>query len=156
MFQKTAPFLKNLVTDFYGLKQKYKSDGDKASEMTFKIFLNSLYGKFNQRDKYDEMVYSLDTFENFQNDNPEYQDFRESNSYTIDEKHKVFFMKKIADAKTFTNSAVAAYVTSGGRCKLWSTILKIGVKYFIYSDTDSVAFSTDKMKNLEFGADLGQ
>lgn len=156
VYQKTAPFLKSLVTDFYALKQKYKKAGDKASEMTFKIFLNSLYGKFNQRDKYDEMNYSTLNFEDFQKDNPDFGEFRESNSYKIDNKHKVYFMKRVKDSSKFTNSAVAAYTTSGGRCKLWNTILKIGVKYFIYSDTDSIAFKTENMKDLHIGADLGE
>ena len=45
-----APIFDDYVLTLYGLREQYKLSGDKSRDLLVKILLNSLYGKFGQRE----------------------------------------------------------------------------------------------------------
>jgi len=162
-YQKAAPFFKEFVETFYEYKKQAKLSGDSAAELMFKILLNASYGKLAQRLEFEEMLYSLNSYEKgdritqMVNDKEKYYDvLRESDVYKIDDKHKVYFLHHDKEIKDFKNVAAASYITSMGRVQLWTTILDVGVEKFVYTDTDSIVFKDIKDGDVKLGNELGE
>lgn len=55
---KTAPFLKEGITQLYGLKDKYTRENNPAFRLISKLLLNSIYGKFAQKTAFNSYIFS--------------------------------------------------------------------------------------------------
>lgn len=131
----TADIFSEYVDFFYHNRLQAKARGDKASDYLHKLFLNSLYGKFGQKqqrmrivaeepDKANEFWYEYETesrklkkFVRLNGMVIEYSDFIESH-YAIPH--------------------IAAFVTSYARVYLLKLIMQAGWENVYYVDTDSL------------------
>lgn len=136
------------IDRFYAEKKKAKAEGDKATTLFAKLFMNSLYGKFaSNPDEYrsfllldaemaaEELEYEdkIYTFSGFLGPNALMQ-------APLDE-----------DEMRYYNVATSASITGFVRAYLWRAICNCqGV---IYCDTDSIAAST---VDVPLGTELGQ
>jgi len=142
------PKIKEFVDEFYKLKKEHKGDimGDLA-----KIILNSLYGKFGQNQKGDEII-SIDELYDLTNKNPNI-----NYSYVFNENYVQIKIKNINKSKSSYYN-IASYITSWARVILLSKIdyvIKKGGKIF-YMDTDSI-FTDIKIDDNSFiGNELGK
>jgi hypothetical protein len=126
---------RDYVDFFYQARLKYKSDGNKEFAYMCKLLLNSLYGKFGQRNEVWEMI----------EDDPE-RDDGVRNCIDADtgrewtERAVLGRVSRLAGSKEGYNSFVAipAFITSEARLKLWRYIESAGRKNVFYCDTDSI------------------
>lgn len=108
-----------------------------------KLCLNSLWGKFGQRDKFSE---TQDIFE--------WEDFEKITQCSETEISGIFFHDNVARTVTYTkksefsslpkstNIAVAAFTTAYARLRLYEVMEILGERV-LYTDTDSVIFVDD-------------
>lgn len=125
MFQSSTELFKEYVMKFFELKEQSKG----AKKQLYKIYLNSLYGKFAMATERSQAY-------------PEIVDG--TNKYIKTD-------KEIVDA---TYTAVASFITSWARNKLLEGIYK-NIKQFVYCDTDSIHMLAPAV-GLNEGKQLGQ
>ena len=121
-----------------------------------KLCLNSLWGKFGQRDMFAE---TIDTF-----DRKTFNKYVHSDKYDVQNvvlhnnlARTVTFMKKkeFASVPKNTNIVIAAFTTAHARLRLYEALEILGPKV-LYMDTDSVIYTCEKGKNpLKCGPFLG-
>lgn len=122
-----------------------------------KLCLNSLWGKFGQRDMFTNTVdvYSWNEFQKIiEQDNIDVLGviLHGSKARTITYQTK----KEFLSVPKYTNIAVAAFTTSHARCRLYEALESIPDKDICYMDTDSVIFvERDDNKVLVTGNALG-
>lgn len=124
------------VDFFYSQRLAAKANGDEVHSHLYKIFLNSLYGKFGQKNTTWDMIDEAD---------PEIVSMEHVNYNGKNEWVKIFgggvFMKNTdpEDEESFNSfPAVAAHVTGYARMLIWSIIEEAGRENVYYTDTDSV------------------
>lgn len=124
-FQSTDILFKNYIDTYFKLKESSKG----AKKTLYKIFLNSLYGKF-------AMMCERTQAEPY-----------------IDENRLKFYREEpqIIDP---VYTAVASFITSNARKKLLDGIFK-NLDSFVYCDTDSIHLIKEA-KNIDEGNNLGQ
>jgi hypothetical protein len=142
IFQMEEIF-RDYVTYFYEKRQAAKAQGNKVYDLLFKLFLNSLYGKFGQKS---------DTWERSGDADPALVKVEEV--YNKEE-------EKIITYKTFGGSifksgneqeafnsfcAIAAHVTAYARQELLYFMEAAGWENVYYTDTDSI-FTNEKGYN---------
>jgi len=130
-----AKLFEEYVNYFYNLRVKYKKEGNVIMDKFAKIFMNSLYGKFGQRNENLVYVGEAKTKENII---LRYYD-------TVEKKWKYFMA---IDGKVYTKKgyveafdsfvAIASFVTAYARCVLWKYMEKAGLENVLYVDTDSL------------------
>lgn len=132
-YHKTFEPFKRFVEDMYSKRMEYKNEGNKA-EMVFKLLMNSLYGKFAQKNMseitfmdYSDDVKTKKTIEEF----PEGDDI----SYTFGQDNKGYMIQKKICTSAFVRPIFAIYTTAYGRVKLWDVLNKYDGAY---CDTDSI------------------
>lgn len=125
MFQASTNLFHEYVMKFFELKEQSKG----AKKMLYKIYLNSLYGKFamatERSQAYPEIIEG-------------------ANKYIKTD-------KEIVDA---TYTAVACFITSWARNKLLEGIYK-NINQFVYCDTDSIHLLSPAV-GVDEGKELGQ
>lgn len=149
------PWAKEYINDLYHWKSYYKNVGNSAFAMTFKILLNSSYGKMGMRKDFDSMFYlpktdfTGKTYADINKQNRgeivhmDKKDFSfkyASETYKIDETLIPVICNSIKTKSKLSNIAAASVITALERVYLWETIRDLGPDKFIYSDTDSIAF----------------
>lgn len=107
---------KDFIDYFTEMKVKNKKLGNTPLVNQAKLFLNSCYGKFGTR----TVKYEKDLI-------------MENGLFTFTSENQLCY-----EGKEFYR-AYASFVTSYGRLQLWNTIIyAVGVKNFLYCDTDSI------------------
>lgn len=137
---------KSYVDYFYPLKVKYKAEGNRIYTRVVKSFLNSLYGKFGQKQPVMEtyldpeagppksvMCIDLETGERWL----EYQAFGHTHRQIGEENGDKSFV------------AIAAHVTEYSRIALWDLCVAVGLERVYYMDTDSICVRTADMHRLD-------
>jgi len=124
------------VDYFYPLKQAYGLEGNTLYRTIVKIFLNSLYGKFGQKQPITEIL-----------DAPQFLDFQRRECFSVATGERWIetrgFGKMIHErgekngSKSFV--AIAAHVTEHSRFALWDLLSFGGDQRVLYVDTDSLA-----------------
>lgn len=132
------------VDFFYKKKKEYKESGNESFSYLCKLFLNSLYGKFGQRNKFYEPV-SL----KFPNDGMFY-DTEKKIVYKVINGQTQKFKGFREGIDSFVS--IPAHITADARMKLWRIIKSIGKKNVFYCDTDSIITS----KKIKTGVKLGE
>lgn len=137
------------VKFFYNERLKAKEADDAIHDLLFKLFLNTLYGKFGQKNNHWDKIDDADP-------------------YVIDMQHvfnaelgkyewvKIFGGAMFArnndpdDQEAFNSfCAVAAHVTGYARMLIWSIIETAGRENVYYTDTDSVFVNDEGAARLE-------
>ena len=136
-----APIFDQYIAYLSEQKEKADKDNDQFKRKTFKLFLNSLYGKFGQKKR--EVVYEYETDPEFTRNEQVYH-AEDQQSYHV----VAFGGKEVWYSHTENNSvnafvAIAAHVTDYARLVLWDTIQRLPDRHYYYCDTDSL-FVTDK------------
>lgn len=135
------------VKFFYDKRLEAKTNNNKIHDTIYKLFLNSLYGKFGQKGEFWERI----------GDAPigmihtsKYKNLETGESGSI----RIFggsMFKKIDGEREAFNSfcAISSHVTSYSRVLLNSLILTAGSKNVMYTDTDSLFVSNEGKMLLE-------
>lgn len=158
---KVATYLStDIFTEFvaymYKQRMQAKTNKDIASEMFYKMMMNSLYGKFGQTAMEHSIVGECDTslFESYQGfDVPTNESFRE-----ILAGGNVIQIREAGEAR-YTFYAIAAHVTDYARMKLFKLMDRAGRENVFYSDTDSLIVNETgyaKLKKELHPTDLGK
>ncbi len=145
----------------YALNQGITLDKEKISDYNpglyfiAKLCLNSLWGKFGQRDSFTE---TIDTF-----DEETFEKYAHNDALLINE---VMMHSNIARTLTFsrreelrkraknTNIAIAAYTTSYARLRLYEVLEQLNHSV-LYMDTDSCIYVDKGESNVKLGSYLG-
>lgn len=132
------------VDFFYQKKKEYKDAGNDSFTYICKLFLNSLYGKFGQKNKFYE-----DVKIKFKNDG-NYWDADKDIQYRVINGRTQKFSGWREGIESFV--AIPAHITADARMRLWEIITAAGQKNVFYCDTDSI-ITTAKMPT---GKNLGE
>jgi DNA polymerase type B, organellar and viral len=141
------------------LLEKTKIKANKGMKLIAKILLNSLWGKFGQRDDLQATKY-LTPKEWFKLFKREYDgEIQLTNETLIDEDTIYVSYIEKDETKTSlvtTNVGLAGFVTANARLRLYSELEKVGERA-IYCDTDSIIYTRDPDGyNIPSGDCLGE
>lgn len=119
-----------------------------------KLFLNSLWGKFGQRDDFSNKIDTYDEeafFKVFCDDRYDMTGF-----FCHNDKARTLCFRTKKDFRPLsnTNVAIAAFTTAYARLRLYSVLEKLGERV-CYMDTDSVIFIDDGEVDIPMGYFLG-
>lgn len=149
-YAKADYYFKDFINELYHFKNDYKNQDKKSQAHTYKILLNSLYGKqasrmqFNVRlytniDRKNELLQFLKTDKVVSIKDKDYKIVGDSSKH-IGHLVSLILEPQISDDKKCTNILIGAQITSYARLQLWETIFNVGIDKFLYSDTDSIMF----------------
>lgn len=145
-FYKMRPIFTTFVDFFYSERLKWKEDGDILRTLLFKLFLNSLYGKFGQRGFEDKVIGCAEpgTFETcFGYD-------RVTKEHTVIRQIGRNIIRSLRVGEGYNSfTAVASHVTAYARICLYNHILLAGRNNVYYCDTDSIIVNQQGMNNLK-------
>jgi len=128
------------VNDFYRRKMLAEKDNDKCSYELNKLFLNSLSGKFGQKQNRESIKYMSNADrKQFFIDNPDGEIKNFHGKYVIVDRNN--FIKNYA-------VQISAFITSYARLELYKLFEEIGFNNLYYCDTDSV-FTSKLLKTSE-------
>jgi hypothetical protein len=155
---------KKYIDFFYGKKSACKSNKDIAPlEVLFKLFLNSLYGKFGQKE-YPDTSYMYDEFD---------EEMFSSDPSTVDvqkcgfQKEVLHPVYKVSCKKEYKSVGslvrIASFITMRARMSLWSTMIhatahfknSVAPAYIYYFDTDSIFLCGSLPSNIVDDLRLG-
>lgn len=141
------------VDEFYNLRIKYRSEGNKPYAQICKLLVNSLYGKFGQQGFDQKIIGETDP-----------QDIWSESVYDVDHnihyRHisiagKIFEERKAGESyNSFV--AISAHVTAYARMYLWRLIKRVDPGHVFYMDTDSLIVDDHGMKQLASVMDEGK
>ncbi len=155
-FYEKDYIFREYVDYFYRLKREYKESGNKVYTKIVKIFLNSLYGKFGQKNSIDEITYDDENNGYYR---IECYDLETGERWTETEVlHTKIIQTGDEEAKT-SIVAIPSHVTDYARLVLWELIKQVGYNNVLYCDTDSIKTREKdkgrisyKIDNYELGA----
>jgi len=134
-FKKTCRPFYDFVNDMYKARQKYKKGN--IMNLTVKLLMNSLYGKFGQKFL----------------DKSEWQPFNHTTAElkklkTFEVKNGYIYMKKDRDPSCFCIPIWAIYTTAYGRLELYDYLNKYDTAY---CDTDSIITKEEILSSDQLG-----
>jgi hypothetical protein len=134
VYRRGHPFT-SYVEYFYDHRKRFEAGGDDPQAWLCKLMLNSLYGKFGQRNPDYEIMANAEGWE----DGVYYT----VSSATMRREIRVVIGDKVwiragDHPSQFTFYPMAAWVTSYARVLLWDLIKEAGREHTYYVDTDSV------------------
>jgi hypothetical protein len=142
-----------------GRIRKEKVQKNPVKRQLAKLFLNSLWGKFAQKESHYETmtIYGPAQFSYIWSHCAILKEsftFRETSpgTYKVRFQFRSAFVRHVGHG----NTLLAARITEAGRCVLHSRMLTIGPERIIYCDTDSIVFYRDRMGPELEGVGLGQ
>lgn len=137
-FDSCNPF-KGYVDHFYQIKR----NAEGARRYVSKLMLNSVYGKFAQREEGTQLIDRKTLTED---------DLDEKEIYFYPEEEDIAYVtcKRYGD---FIKPHISGFITSYGRCLLYKYMLDVGLDSVLYCDTDSVI--SEKRLHADTGDALG-
>jgi len=147
---ESAVIFKDFIDFFYGLREKYKKEGNVVFEQLCKFLLNSLYGKFAQKRTLQDFVIIMDFSGYFRIDNYDLVTGEKTVEYKMFNKYVVEYGKEEGD-KSFT--AISAHITESARLLLWGIIEQVGTDKILYCDTDSIKIRKSDLHLITYPID---
>lgn len=141
LFHSGGPIFREFIDTLYEKRAEAKKKGDSVTDVLTKLLMNSTYGRFGLERIREQIV---------QDDGQEGIKIEYEIEVGADALVR-FGKEKIKLDQTFTNVAIASWVTSLARIHMHKLYRKLG-KDLYYTDTDSV-FTTKKLKE---GDGLGE
>ena len=159
-----APIFDDYVLTLYRLREQYKITGDKSRDLLVKILLNSLYGKFGQRnysrweratdfqvDIYSREAVGIERFTDLLED--EFVEF-------LQIADDLYYSYTDSNPSPSPNSvmSIAGYITTKARAILWDsmrTVIDLGGQIY-YCDTDSIFSSIPLPEDMVDKTALGK
>lgn len=140
-----GPLFREFVAYFYTKRIEARLAGDEVNSWLFKILINSFYGKWGQRGRRFEYDSDCDPSEI-----DVWEDYDvETDTITRWRSFGGIVQKFINEGESRESfPAIASYVTSFARLKLWQAINKAGRQNCYYCDTDSIVVNQTGLDNL--------
>jgi len=144
------------VRFFYQTRLNYRKEGNESFAFLCKLFLNSLYGKFGQKQ---------DIWEDIEiTDEPDWRNWQvwdfDNKQWLTYRQREGIIQIKVGEKDAFNAfPAIAAHVTANARHYLWSLVDKIGQEHVLYCDTDSLMVDAPRCEiesRLPIGDQLGE
>jgi len=143
---ESSYIFKDYVDYWYPLKAKYRREGNELYTKIVKLFLNSLYGKFGQKQPIFEEYFE-----------PEAGPPRSERCIDIEtgerwiEIHSFGKVKRQIGEKNGNKSfvAIAAHVTEYSRLALWDLCSTVGSERVYYMDTDSICLLSSDVHRFD-------
>lgn len=139
-FLKVAIYEKAVLFDeyvdfFYQRRNEYKEQGNDAFQFMTKIMLNSLYGKFGQKNEVYEKIGYDESLEDSIVQEWDYEQCKLVRYRTISG-----LVEEFVGFREGANSfpAIPAHITANARLLLWDYMLVAGLRNVFYMDTDSI------------------
>jgi hypothetical protein len=151
-----APLFKEFVNFFYKKRLKYKEDKNSAFDFMCKLLMNSLYGKWGQKNEVFKVIERNTKWDDcyikeYNLDEREWQVFRVINGVVE---------QKVGEEEAYHSfPAISAHITADARMLLWWYIREAGEDNVFYCDTDSIFVNQagfDKIKDLLHPFQLGK
>ena len=139
IFENGGHIFRGFINDVYSQRVKAKEIEDFIAEIIFKLVMNACYGRFGLN--HEKEVFVID------DGSPGLIPYREIKT---PKGTMLLSKKKVYLEKSYSNVAIAAWVTSHARIYMHKLYMKCGDQLY-YTDTDSL-FTT---KRLKVGKDLG-
>lgn len=152
LYEKAALF-SDYIEFMYEHRLKAKRRGDTVNTWLYKIMMNSLYGKFGQRGRQWDIVGedtpdNIEVWQELDADTGEVRNLRSFGG--------IIQELKLEDEGRDSFPAIAAYVTSYARLKLWEAIEAAGQRNCFYCDTDSLVVNQTGYNRLKHLIDPDQ
>ena len=129
---KVEHIFSDFVKELYSRRQKAKEDKNEVLNLTYKLLMNSLYGKFGQ--KSERKAY-------FFGESSGYENVKLISDmlgfYSIQQKRRSVFIVP----------AIASFTTAYARMHLWDYMQKLDFEDLLYCDTDSIYTFSDRLEN---------
>ena len=142
-----APIFVSYVEFFSSLKEQYSMEGNTVMRSLAKLMLNSLYGKFGQRNEVwkpiGESVCEMPTISKYIN-------VETGETGILYEFGGKQYLKTRGEEEAVDSFvAIASEVTANARMYLWKLMKKAGLSNLYYCDTDSLFVNEKGYKNLK-------
>jgi hypothetical protein len=142
---RQRPIFTSYVKYFYNKKQQAVGQDNNLLATFYKLFLNSLYGKFGQRGYDDRVIgeaelYSVPTSYGF--------DAVTGDKYILRQVGKNVIKSSRGNEAYNAFTAIASHVTAFARIYLYELILRAGISNTFYCDTDSLIVNAMGYNNL--------
>jgi len=142
---KGEKIFKDYIDYFYNKRLEAKKEGNEAYAYFYKIFMNSLYGKFAQRVRKLEYKVKHDDVDYYKmkvliNEKP----YDEIRVYNIS-----LFISKEDELSNHSFPAIASHITAYARMYLYDLIKKAGFENVYYCDTDSLFVNEEGYNRLK-------
>jgi len=134
-FYERGYIFADYVLYFYNLKRKYKEEKNEVYTKLVKIFLNSLYGKFGQKNEKEKLEYDDDNYGYYRIQN---MDAETGETWTETEVLHATITSDGEENAPTSLVAIPSHVTDYARLRLWKIIEQVGIDKVLYCDTDSV------------------
>jgi len=134
-FYEKVNIFESYVNFFFNKKQEAKQNNDIEKQMLYKLFLNSLYGKFGQKGGGWSICSETDR-EGSGYERVYFDDIEQEGSFKW---FNNIMFKLLPETESYNSfCAIAAHVTAYARLYLYDIIVKAGFKNVLYTDTDSI------------------
>lgn len=146
-----SPF-KSYVETLYNER---KNESNELSKTILKLLLNSLYGKFGMREKYETTYYKKIPHSKITKLKEE-QKFYELKLFSHERNDCYLVTENLKTKKSFFSiPTLASYITSAARIKLLDGLLKNENNTVVYCDTDSIFLESTKNLSIPISNELG-
>ena len=145
-FYEHAPIFRGYVDELYKMRLDFRKQGNEQYQYFCKLFMNTLYGKFGQRNTTWDSVGVDGTYES---DVTTVIDHNNKESFRIKKINGELFKEGDLQEGYDSFVAIAAFVTSYSRAYLWRLITVAGENNCFYMDTDSLITNRSGIKKLE-------
>jgi DNA polymerase family B len=141
-----APIFRAFVDECYAFRRQALEAGNSTDAWLFKWLLNSLYGKFGQRnDDWTTIAQTEDltpaTWIGYDYETGDVEKYRRIGGIV---------QRRIAAREAHdSHPAIAAHVTAYGRAMLWDLVTRAGRNAVVYCDTDSIYVAGSLRKDIQ-------
>jgi len=140
-----ADLFSSFIDFFYKARLKAREEGNKVEDLFFKLFMNSLYGKFGQKSgEWEILGETKEQGAGY----IEYYDMIEQKFYTAKYLAGTLMVKKDEKEAYDSFPAIAANITANARMTLWNYMQLAGIDNVFYTDTDSLMVNKKGYENL--------
>lgn len=152
-----APLFRTYVQELFQLRRQFQIHEDRVGDLMTKLMLNSLPGKFGQKQNRMVKLGQADPSQ-----------VEVSKAYWVEKKQffdqvtfggASYMVDRTDKEARHSFPGISAFVTAYARMKLWRTIKKAGRSNVFYCDTDSIFTNQegfDKLEKLIHPTDLGR
>lgn len=141
------------VKHYYDARLEAKRNNETAKDVMYKMLLNSLYGKFGQREEKDNIKSVLYQEYLGQMNTPQYINAELLLTYQSNKGEMAVLKMEKKKRFVYHDYLVSSYITAYARHTLYDYFLKAGLDNVSYCDTDSI-FTISDLSNV-CGKDLG-
>ncbi len=144
-YYEHQPIFVDYVDKLYELRNYYKKQNNTFYDFLCKLFLNSLYGKFGQRNEVFEFVGYVDNIDDQVIKSVVY----ETGEYITERIILGRYERSLGKSEAFNSfPAISSEVSANARMYLWRLIEKAGRENVYYCDTDSLIVNLKGLRNL--------